>query len=222
MMANKIITERFKILPKSIQDALLSANLPEKLIRTAEKYQLHIDQAGALETETHLVMLGLETPNDYAKNIQKALNISSEIAGQIANDINNEVFLSIRKSLKQLQAQEEETSNVVEQNAIKSEGGISVLNQEQEKENQDSTKLSQVAKQQIEGIPEVTSAPLVRPEQKEDVAPQNLPTGDISSLKLDGAFSVSKEEQNDEVDKRETSKTAEKNYETDPYREPIE
>lgn len=197
--SNKIIIERFKVLPKSIQDALLSADLPEKLTKITEKYHLRVDQAGALETETHLVMLGLEPPADFAKNVEKEVGISAEVTRRIADDVRADIFLSIRESLKQIQPQEE-------------------LGEESEQiPEREETSAGQPSKEEI---PSPSPAP---EQQATSNVPPNLPTGDISSLKLGGSFKVPGEEKesNVTVDEKLKQQTP-SNYETDPYHEPVE
>ena len=53
----EIIKEQFKKLPKDVQEAILSSNVPEKLDGITKKNRLHIDQAGKLEMEVFLTIL---------------------------------------------------------------------------------------------------------------------------------------------------------------------
>lgn len=75
-----------------------------------------------------------------------------------------------------------------------------------------------------EKMPEEEISPTApETEQKEGVVPPNLPTGDISALKLGGMFKVQKEQGEssaaaDEKPKQETPK----DRGVDPYREPVE
>ena len=191
----EIIKEQFKKLPRNVQGAILSANLQEKLKRLTEKYHLRVDQAGSLETETLLVMLGLERPDSFSTNIEKEVRVSTEVAQQIANDVNAEIFLPIRESLKQLQPKEEE------------------LEQAQERK-------EQPVDQEVQK--ETPSPAPAQGQQPTSNIPPNLPTGDISSLKLGGALKIPREEQSASQDTRPVPKADERRYETDPYREPIE
>ena len=93
---------QFKTLPKDVQDALLTVDLRKKLQTITEKHQLHLDQAGALENETLFIMLGLEHPKDYIRNVSRELRIDAEAAKKIAMDMNEQIFRPIRESLKKI------------------------------------------------------------------------------------------------------------------------
>ncbi len=109
MDIQQIIKDRYKELPEDIQQAIKSNDLASKFNAIAEKYNLHVDQNGALQTETILVMLGLEPTENYLDNVQKALEIPRNIALSITEDINNEILNNIRTSLRTLQEQEVES-----------------------------------------------------------------------------------------------------------------
>jgi len=104
----KIIEEQLEKLPKDIRDAILSADLPEKFKTIANKHKLRIDQGGTLETETMLVMLGLEHPDDYTSNLKKEAGMSDEEAEKIAEEVSRTIFLPIRASLQKLHEEERE------------------------------------------------------------------------------------------------------------------
>lgn len=107
MDIQEIIKNRYEELPADIQQAIKSTDLASKFNLIANKHSLHIDQSGALQTETILVMLGLESTNDYVNNLQKGLEISRNEALSLAGDVNREILDSIRTSLRVLQEQNE-------------------------------------------------------------------------------------------------------------------
>ncbi len=111
MDIQQIIKDRYKELPANIQQAITNTDLAPKFELIANKHGLHIDQNGALQTETILVMLGLETTDDYIDNVKKALEISRNQAIEIAKDVNTEILDSIRDSLRKIQTQDEQEAN---------------------------------------------------------------------------------------------------------------
>jgi len=111
MDTNEIIKQRFEVLPQDIKDAITKTDLAGKFDSIASKHGLHIDQNGLLQTETLLVMIGLETTEDYVDNMQKALNISKSETLSIADDVNREIFNSIRQSLQTMQDEFMEAEN---------------------------------------------------------------------------------------------------------------
>lgn len=111
--SKEIIKKQLKKLPKDIQDAVLAVDLAEKFKTITNKHGLRVDQGGALETETMLVMLGLEDPDDYTSNLKREADISQEEAASIAEEVNRMIFLPIRASLKRLHEDVEEEEEKV-------------------------------------------------------------------------------------------------------------
>ena len=94
------LSEAYKKLSPEIKEALLSIETAEIINNIGKKYNLHIDQIGELGTETGLIMLGLTHPTEFVSNLTKKLGVDRIVASQIAPDINDQVFLKIRESLK--------------------------------------------------------------------------------------------------------------------------
>jgi hypothetical protein len=101
-----IIKTRFRELPPEVQKAITSANLTDKFDVLSKKYTLRIDQSDSLQTETLLVMLGLESPNDFLDNLVKNAEMSREMAGKIAADVNTDIIGGIRETLQNLTSNE--------------------------------------------------------------------------------------------------------------------
>lgn len=97
---HEMIRERFARLPQKLQEAIMSADVPEKLRAIAGKHRLHLDQGQLLENETHLVMLGLDQAEKFRDNIQKELGIPENVAHEIAEEVGKEIFLPIRTYLQ--------------------------------------------------------------------------------------------------------------------------
>ena len=100
--SKEILKNQFKKLPKDIQDAILAVDLRSKMQFITKKNNLHIDQAETLENEAVFVMLGLEHPGNLVANIAKHVEVSEEKAEAIAEDLNREIFLKVRESLKKI------------------------------------------------------------------------------------------------------------------------
>ena len=113
MDIQQLIKERYSELPPDIQSAIKSNDLASKFDKIVAKHNLHVDQNGALQTETLLVMLGLEPSTDYVDNLQKELDVSRSEAQSIAEDVNNDILNSIKNSLRILQETREESEGDV-------------------------------------------------------------------------------------------------------------
>ena len=100
MNVHEIIRERFSKLPELLRNAITSADVPEKLRTIATKHRLHIDQGQLLENETYLVMLGLDTTENFTRNIKKELGIDEIMAREMTSEVQVGIFLPIREFLK--------------------------------------------------------------------------------------------------------------------------
>lgn len=89
-------------LPKDVQDAIFSVDSAEIIQAISKKYNLAIDKMGELADETGLVMLGLTHPNNYISNLTQRLNTDKETTRKIAEEINSQIFVKIRESLKKI------------------------------------------------------------------------------------------------------------------------
>jgi hypothetical protein len=98
----KIIAEQLKIIPKELRDAISSVDYAEKLQTIVRNNKLMIDQAGKLEQETTLVLLGLEPLDDYINNLKKNIGLSDEQTTTVAHDINELIFKNVRESLRKI------------------------------------------------------------------------------------------------------------------------
>ncbi len=94
------IKERFKQLPKVVQDAITSANVQKQLQELASGHKLHVDQWSKLENEVMLTLLGFSQTTEMAANLQNEVGVSAEEATGLANDINKIVFEPIRQELE--------------------------------------------------------------------------------------------------------------------------
>lgn len=198
-----IIKEQFKKLPKDIQDAILAVDLRDKLKMVSDKHKLLVDKAGVLENETMLVMLGLENHSAYPESIKKELGITSEQAQEITKDINEQIFLPIRESLKN-----------IEKNNI----------EEAEKEEVETSREGSTVT-----APDTPIPPIATPEKKEPPHPNlsdessggQVHSSNIFEDKLTKQVRTPKEHVRlDESTNKPQEKK--KPYSVDPYREPIE
>jgi hypothetical protein len=103
--AKEIIQKQLAHIPAGVRDALLKISSSNYLGTLAEKNRLRTDQAGVLEDELMLVLLGLETPETFIKNLMEQGNMSRALAETIVHDINEDIFNKIRHDLAEFQQQ---------------------------------------------------------------------------------------------------------------------
>lgn len=98
--SQKIIMEQLRIMPSDVKEAILSVDYKTKLQEITQRQKLLIDQAGKLEMETSLVMIGLEPLTDYVANLQREMGLTETRAKEIALDVSDSIFKPIRDSLR--------------------------------------------------------------------------------------------------------------------------
>lgn len=94
------LAERFKQLPKVVQEAITSADVEAHMRALAETHKLHLDQWASLENEVMLTLLGFQKTEDLAENLKKEVNVDDATARALADDISKIVFEPIRKELE--------------------------------------------------------------------------------------------------------------------------
>ena len=98
----EIIKGQLALLPPNVVGAILATDYPVKLQEITKRQRLLIDQAGKLETETTLVMIGLEPLSNFIQNLQRELEIPEARAKEIAQDVNESIFKPIRTTLEKM------------------------------------------------------------------------------------------------------------------------
>lgn len=108
-----------------VQEAITSADLPEKFNLISKKFNLRIDQSGVLQSQTTLVMLGLENSTDFIKNLMENAEMTKELAVAITTEVNTQIFSGIRSYLREMETVGEE--KIADTNAdIEKAGNFSV------------------------------------------------------------------------------------------------
>ncbi len=96
------LLEAYNKLPKALQDAIISVDSAKIIREIGEKHKLMLDNVGELADETGLVMLGFTSPNQFIPNLAQRLNIDRNLAKEIAEEINSQVFFPVREQLKKI------------------------------------------------------------------------------------------------------------------------
>ena len=216
----KIITDQLEKLPANVRSAILAADYHSKLQAITKDNKLMIDQAGKLEMETTLVMLGLEPLDDYTNNLMNNAGFTKNQAIAVAHDVNETIFKSIRDSLKKINDEAvvaDATGNPATKgvwqptNQPTATQPIPVAEKPEETENDLLPEIAPVA-----GLPSNSIlTPKVKP-YHENISPVK----NIVETKMTEPVVVPKET----VVVQEQSRLPEKNRpsdSTDPYREPV-
>jgi len=84
-------------LPKPVQDFYNGPKRAEIALALAKKYQLHADQAGDFEHAFMCMLLGISSPEEFVDELTQS-GIPEEKVRQLAVDVNEQVFVPLRKA----------------------------------------------------------------------------------------------------------------------------
>lgn len=85
-----------RTLPPIIRDYLSAGKYTTVARNLTTKYGLRIDQAGVLEREIMLLLMGIETPQEFAQALTEEARLDKKIVDSIALDVNEQVFIPLR------------------------------------------------------------------------------------------------------------------------------
>ncbi len=97
LSVDEAISTLLSELPKPVQDFVTGPDRARIALSLSQKYQLHVDQAGAFEIAYMHMLLGISSPEEFVDTLTKA-GISSEAVRGLANDVNEQVFVPLRKA----------------------------------------------------------------------------------------------------------------------------
>lgn len=193
--------KKFRELPETLQDIILSFEKVEATQSIGRKYHLHIDQIGYLANEINYIILGFTKPYELTDNIKKALNVPYDIAQEIVRDVDEQILKKIRGELQAVYSPEHAVST----------GGQEKITDNQPKE---------------VGVGEEKSEPVTI---QNTSVPQEVKPRDIFAEKTTGLTSHKKEELEinlNEPEKKSEAKIGDTTIKTaprhDPYKEPTE
>ena len=112
--SEKLIEERLALLPPYIRSALSNINWGAEILAIGKKNGLHVDDMGTLQTETVLVLVGLVHPDEFPHNLAEQLHVPKEKINAIVTDVNEKILKTIRQSLIEFIAQENEKPAIPE------------------------------------------------------------------------------------------------------------
>ncbi len=96
---NPEIQAAYDELPEAIRNAIAASKWEERLREISRDNKLHLDTAAQLETETMIVLLGLEDSAAFPANVERELKLTHADAQKIVKEVDDGIFVPIRESL---------------------------------------------------------------------------------------------------------------------------
>jgi hypothetical protein len=94
------IEARYQKLPEVVKKALYDVETTDLVMAIGKKNNLHIDQIGELAREVGLLMIGLETPEQFSFNLAGTLHLTEAQAASITAEVNEKIVLKVRALMR--------------------------------------------------------------------------------------------------------------------------
>lgn len=115
------ILEQYETLPDDLKEILSSSDATALIFYIVAGRGFSDDQANSAALLTSRVLLGFLAPRDFISSLAEELQIDYETAKQIALEINEQVFLPVRDSLRKIHNLTEAGPEAVEEAALPEE-----------------------------------------------------------------------------------------------------
>lgn len=89
-----------KTLPPPIRQYLQQGKHSNVANSLTTKYGLHIDQGGTLEREITLLLMGIESPDDFTQTLATEARLDQKIINGIVQDVNEQIFMPLREEMR--------------------------------------------------------------------------------------------------------------------------
>jgi len=216
-MDKSTLEKRFETLPADVKAAITSPEIANKIQEIAQNHKLHLDQAGILEEEISLVMLGINHPDNFVNKIEERLGLPTEEAVGLAVDVNDEVFMSIRESLMKMHGEDQDAGEEIHNGPAEAPVETAEFASKDDilKEIENPTPVRKpisIADQTIAG-PATSREVIPEPAPMPEAAKQEVAKDFIGSKLAEGV--------NIPAQKTVIEPQKPKNYSVDPYREPL-
>jgi len=90
------IAQVMRTLPPIIRNYLSAGKYTTVARILTTRYGLRIDQAGVLERELMLLLMGIETPSEFVQALIEEARLDKKIVDSIVQDVNEQIFVPLR------------------------------------------------------------------------------------------------------------------------------
>ncbi len=196
-------------MPQSVRDALKNADVWRQLALISQKNSLRVDQAGVVEREAMLTLLGLEHPDRLVQNLMREGNFNTQQAEQLSTDINENIFKSVKHALVEMAEADNET-DLLRQSLAGSSTALLAPSMQ-----------PPLPPRPVETRPAAASVPAPAPSQKPQGLERTMPQ-DLVRAKLEQSFRLPPEVSTVTLPQGGSDQQKKPAPSVDPYREPIQ
>lgn len=94
-------------LPQILRDYLVQQKYTQVTKNLMFKYQLRVDQGGVLEQEIILLLMGIDSPDEFAQSLATEARLDKAVIAGIMADVNTQIFIPLRQEMEHGEAKTE-------------------------------------------------------------------------------------------------------------------
>ncbi|HCR52670.1 TPA: hypothetical protein DIV48_03460 [Candidatus Kaiserbacteria bacterium] len=87
-------------LPPPIRSYLAQGRYTSVAKNLMMKHRLRIDQAGILEREIMLLLMGIENPDEFTQSLAEEAKLDEQTINGIVQDVNEQIFIPLREEMR--------------------------------------------------------------------------------------------------------------------------
>jgi len=95
------LDSQYEKLPQVLREAIFSAEIAEKMYEIGRRNGLNVEKTGFLAEEAGYIVLGLTHPREFLGQLTERLEITTDKAKEVAQQVNHEIFFPLHEALKQ-------------------------------------------------------------------------------------------------------------------------
>jgi len=98
----KIIEEYISKSPEAIREFMVNGDWKNNTNIIADRFKFTEENKNDLINEIIFVLIGMEPKSDFVENITRELEIDSNMAGWVAEDVNKNIFSQVEKEIDEM------------------------------------------------------------------------------------------------------------------------
>lgn len=98
MTLEESVAQVLQTLPPVVRDFVSQGKYTDVAKRLMSKYGLRIDQAGVLERELMLILMGVDSPDEFTQALADEAKLDQKVINDIVREVNELVFIPLREA----------------------------------------------------------------------------------------------------------------------------
>ncbi|MDO8566956.1 MAG: hypothetical protein Q7R58_02275 [bacterium] len=100
LTVDESVNQVMRTLPPVVRSYLVQGKHTAVAKNLMTKYGLRIDQAGVLEQEIILLIMGIDNPDEFTQVLAKDAKLDAQTINSITKDVNEQIFIPLREEMR--------------------------------------------------------------------------------------------------------------------------